>query len=174
MAEYAFFLHKVDQWKKDMALLWEDISICPMLHWFQFPCHSQAELSSLNGLKVWGEGQKPHHDIAFLLVQTEEATGDRNYGLSIIWVNPNQVRVPFMEEAVGKLTTYTSSGTDWPYALVWLHKGTCHVPLPKKVHLDILPQRGVEVTPCRQISQLEVCQLLTPAPSCLPHRFEQA
>ena len=84
-----------------MALMWGDISICPLLHWFQLPCHSQVELSSLNGLKVW-EGQKLCHNITFLLVQAEEeATGDRNYGLSTMLVNPSQARVPSMEEAVG-------------------------------------------------------------------------
>ena len=65
-----------------------------------------------------------------------------------------------MEEAVGKLTAWASSGPDWPYALVWLHKGTCHAPLPKEGYLSILPQRGAEVTPCGQIIQQEVCQLL--------------
>ena len=65
-----------------------------------------------------------------------------------------------MEEAVGKLTTGASGGPDWPYALVWLHKGTCHGPLPKEGHFGILPQRGEEETPCGWISQLEVCQLL--------------
>ena len=65
-----------------------------------------------------------------------------------------------MEEAVGKLTTWISSEPDWPYILVQLHKGTCHVPLPKEGHFGILPQGGVEATPCGQISQLEVCQLL--------------
>ena len=85
-----------------MALLWGDTSICPRLHWLQHPCHSQTELSSLNSLKVWEEGQKSQHDITFLLVWAEEATGDRKYGLSIIWANPSQVRVPSMEEVVGK------------------------------------------------------------------------
>ena len=85
-----------------MPLLWGNISICPPLHWFQLPCHSQVELSSLNILKAWGEGQKPCHDIAFLLAQAEEEmTGDRNYGLSTIWVNPCQARVPSIEEVVG-------------------------------------------------------------------------
>ena len=69
-----------------------------------------------------------------------------------------------MEEAVGKLTTCTSSGTNWPYTLVQLHKGTHHVPLPKEGHMGILPQREAEVTPCGQISQLEVCQLLVTGP----------
>ena len=119
------------------------------------------ELSSLNSLRGWGERQKACHDIAFLLVLAEEEpTGDRMYGLSTIWVNPCQARVHSMEEVVGKLTAWVSSGPDWPHALVWLHKGTCHAPLSKEGHMGILPQRGAEMTPCRQISQLEVCQLL--------------
>ena len=65
-----------------------------------------------------------------------------------------------MEEVVWKLTAWISSGPYWPYALVQLHEGMCHAPLPKEGHLGILPQRGSEATPCGQISQLEVCQLL--------------
>ena len=150
-----------------MALLWGDLSICPPPHQFQLLCHSQADLSSLNGLKVWGEGQKPCHDITFLLVWVDDAMGDKHYGLSIIWVKPSQVRITSMEEVVRKLTACTSSGTNWPYALVQLHEGTCHTPLPKEGHLGILPQRGPEATPCRQISQLEVYQLLVTGPQVI-------
>ena len=71
---------------------------------------------------------------------------------------------PSMEKVVGKLTACTSSGTDWPYTLVQLHEGTCHVPLPKEGPLGILPQREAEATPCRWISQLEVCQILVAGP----------
>ena len=72
-----------------------------------------------------------------------------------------------MEEVVGKLTTCTSSGTNWPFALVQLHEGTCHVPHPKEGHLGVLPQREVEVTPCGKITQLEVCQLLVISPQVI-------
>ena len=58
-----------------------------------------------------------------------------------------------------ELTAWVSSGPDWPYALVQLNKDTCHVPLPKEGHLGILPQGGADMTACRRISQLEVCQL---------------
>ena len=150
-----------------MAPLWGNFNICPQLQWLQLPYHSQVELSSLNGLKVWGEGQKPCHNITFLLVQVEEDTGDRLYGLSIMWADPSQVRAASMEEAVGKLTACTSSGTIWPYALVLLHEGYLHMPLPKEGHLGILPQRGAEVTPWGWISQLEVCQLLVAGPKVI-------
>ena len=149
-----------------MASLWGNLNICPQLHWLQLLCHSQVELSSLNSLSLGG-GTKTHHNIAFLLVQVEKAIGDRHYGLSIIWADPSQVRAASMEEAVGKLTACTSSGTDWPYTLVWLHEGTCHALLPKEGHLSILPHRGAEATPCGWISQLEVCQLLIASPQVI-------
>ena len=102
-----------------------------------------------------------------MLVQVENAMRDRHYGISIVWANPNQVRAATMEEAVKKLTACTSSGTDWPYTLAQLHKGTCHVPLPKDRNLGILPQTGVEEAPCGWISQLEVCQLLAAGPQVI-------
>ena len=112
-----------------MTLMWGDINICSLLQCFQIPSISPAELSSLNSLKAWGERQKFYHDITFLLVLTEEeAAGD------------NQARVHSMEEVVGRLTAWASSGPNWPYALVQLHEGTCHAPLPKEGHLGILPQ----------------------------------
>ena len=123
------------------------------------------ELSSLTSLKVWGEKQRVHHDITFLLVLAEEeATGDWKYSLSTTWVNPGQARAHSMEEAVENLTAWVSSGPDWPYTLMWLHKDTLHVPLPKEGHLGILPQRGAETTACGRISQLEVCQLHVSGP----------
>ena len=67
-----------------MASLWGNLNICPQLHWLQLPCHTQVELSSISSLKVWGEVQKPHHDITYLLVWVENAMGDRHYGISIV------------------------------------------------------------------------------------------
>ena len=122
------------------------------------------ELFSISSLKVWGNIQKPHHNIAYLLVWVENTMKDRHDGISLVWVNPNQVRAATMEEAVKNLTTCTSSGTDWPYTLVQLYEGPCHTPLPKDKHLGILPQGKVEETPCGQISQLKVCTLLAASP----------
>ena len=82
------------------------------------------------------------------------------YGLSTIWVNPCQVRICSMEEVVRELTAWVSSGSDWPYALVWLKEDTHHVPLPKEGHLGVLPQGRTDMTTCRRISQLEVHQLI--------------
>ena len=93
--------------------------------------------------------------------------GQKLWFTNTIWVNPSQARVPFLEEAVGKLTAWAYSGPNWPHALVQLHEGTHHAPLPKEGHLGILPQRGMEAVPCRQICQPEVCQLLVMVPQVI-------
>ena len=72
-----------------------------------------------------------------------------------------------MEEAVEKLTAYTSSGADWPYALAQLCEDPHHAPLPKNKHLGVLPQGKVQETFFGQISQLEVCQLLAASPQVI-------
>ena len=51
----------------------------PPLQQFHIPSITQSELSSLTSLKAWGEKQKVHNDIVFLLVLAEEeAMGDRS------------------------------------------------------------------------------------------------
>ena len=133
----------------------------------QTPLPLSGGLVLLNNLKVWEQKQKPCHDMAFLLVLVKDSMGDRQYGLSIKWMDPSQVRADSMEELVRKPTTYTPIETDWLYTLVQLHEGTCHTPLPREGYLGILPQRGSEAVPYGQISQLEVCQLLVTGPQVI-------
>ena len=77
------------------------------------------------------------------------------YGLSTVWVNPYQTRVPTVEEAVRELTALASSVPNWPYTLVWLNRDTW------EGYLGILPEGGTNSIACRRISQLEVHQLLS-------------
>ena len=52
-----------------------------------------------------------------------------------------------MEEAVGTLSAYISSGPNWSYAPAQLYEGSNHTPLPKGKHFGILPQGKVEESP---------------------------
>ena len=145
-------------------MLWGCLNTCPSLQQFHISSITQSELSTLTGLKAWGDKGKFRNDITFLLVSSkEEATGNRKYGFFTIWVNPGQARVSSLEEAVRELTIWISSGPDWPYALVWLNEDIHHVPLPKEGPLGILPEGGTNSTTCRRTSQLEVCQLFISA-----------
>ena len=101
--------------------------------------------------------------MAYLLVRVEDASEAEGYGIALVWISPHQAWASTMEEALGILSTCISSGPDWPYVLTQLYEGANHAPLPKDKHLSILPQGKAE-SPCGQISQLKVCQLLSTGP----------
>ena len=105
--------------------------------------------------------------MAYLLVCTEDASEAESYGMALVWINPHQAWASTMEEALGTLSTCISSGPNWPYVFAQLYKGSNHTPLPKDKHLGILPQGKVEESPYGQISQLEVCQLLSAGPQVI-------
>ena len=98
--------------------------------------------------------------MAYLLVKVEDASEVEGYGMALVWISPHQAWASIMTEALEILSTCTSSGPNWPYVLTQLYEDTNHVPLPKDKHLSVLPQGKAE-SPCGQISQLEVCQLLS-------------
>ena len=164
MTEFSFFSNRAERWKRDLAIEWGNFDVCPCFNHLELPGHSPAELISVSSFKVWGNTQEPHHDMVYLLVHLGNTTEDRQCSVSLVWVNPNQTRTSTMEEAVEKLATCPSSRTDWPYALAQLYEGSGHAPLPKGRHLGILPQRKVKETSCGQISQLNICQLLSASP----------
>ena len=160
MTEFKFFANREERWSDSMRALWGSLSICPILDHVDFPYHMVGELHSISHLKVWGDTQKPHDCLAYLLVRVEDASEVEGYGIAIVWISPHQARASMMEEALGILSTCISSGPNWLYILTQLYKGANHAPLPKDKHLGILPQGKAE-SPCGQISQLKVCQLLS-------------
>ena len=94
MTEYTFFARKAERWGKDMASLWGSLNISPHLNYLELPSHSPGELPSISSLEIWGNIQKPHNDMAYLLVCTGDTLEARKYGISLVWINPNQVRGP--------------------------------------------------------------------------------
>ena len=164
MTEHAFFTGRVERWGKDMMHLWGSLNICPHLNYLELLHHSSGELLSISSPKIWGNPQEPHNDMAYLLVCTRDALEAQDCGMSLVWISPNQVWVPTMEEVVGTLSAYITSGPNWPYALAQLYEGSSHTPLPRDKHLGILPQEEVEESPYGWISQLKVCQLLSTGP----------
>ena len=160
MTEFEFFANREERWGDSMRALWGNLSICPLLDHIDLPYHTAGELLSISHLKVWGDTQKPWDGMAYLLVKVEDASEVKGYGMALVWISPHQAQASMMEEALEILCTWISSGPDWPYILTQLYEGTNHATLPKDKHLGILPQWKAE-SPCGQISQLEVHQLLS-------------
>ena len=66
----------------------------------------------------------------------EGAVGERVYGLAMGWVHPYQARVSMIDDAAKQLTQLTSTGPNWPYALVWLNGDAHHMLLPDRGSLE--------------------------------------
>ena len=160
MTEFKFFANREERWSDSMGALLGSLSICPLLDHMDLPYHIVGELLSISCLKVWGDTQKPHDSLAYLLVRVEDASEVKGYGIAVVWISPHQAQASMMEEALGIVSNCISSGPNWPYVLAQLYEGTNHAPLPKDKHLGILPQGKAESL-CGWISQLEVCQLLS-------------
>ena len=138
MSNYEFFSRDTSWWGEAFLSLWGCLDICPLLNQFHVATITHSELSSFTSLKAWGDAEKFHSKVTFLLVSSEEgAVGDKVYGLSTKWVSPYQARVSTVEEEVKQLTALVSTGPEWPYTLVWLNGDTCHAPLPREGHLSI-------------------------------------
>ena len=167
MTEFTFVAGKGDRWSNNMMALLGNLNICPCLNYLELPCHTSGELLSISHLKIWGDIQEPHNDMAYLLVHTGDTLGAENYGMALVWISPHQIQASTMEEAVGTLSACISSGPNWPYVLGQLYEGSNHTPLPKDKHLGVLAQGKVEESPYGQISQLEVCQLLSARPQVI-------
>ena len=166
MTKFAFFTNREERWGDSMRALWDNLSICPILDHADLLYHTVGELLSISCLKVWGDTQKPWDSMAYLLVKVEDASEVKGYSMALVWISPHQSRASMMVEVLEILSTCTSSGPDWPYVLTQLYEGTNHAPLPKDKHLSILPQGKAESL-CGQISQLEVCQLLSARPQVI-------
>ena len=163
MTEFEFFTNREERWGDSMRALWGSLSICHLLDHVDLPYHKVGELLSISCLKVWGDTQKPHDDMAYLLVRVEDTSEARGYGIALVWISPHQAHASMVEEALGILSTCISSGLDWPYVFTQLYEGANHAPFPKDKHLTVLPQGKVESL-CGQISKLKVHQLLSARP----------
>ena len=163
MTECEFFVGRDERWGENMKAVWGCFSICPLLSHIDLPCHMEGELLSRSHLKVWGDTQKPYGGMDYLFIRVEDSSEGEGYGLALVWISPQQAQASMMEEALGILSTCTSNGLDWPYVFIKSYEGANHAPLPKDKHLGVLSWGNVE-SPCGQISQPEVHQLLSARP----------
>ena len=118
MTEYEFFADREDRWGDSMRTLWGSLSICPLLDHIDLPYHMVGELLSISCLKVWGDTQKPHSSMAYLLIRVEDTSEGRGYSLDLVWISPHQALASMMEEALGILSTCTSNGLDLLYIFI--------------------------------------------------------
>ena len=97
MSKFTFFASKEDRWDDTMRAFLGNLSICPCLDHLELPYHTPEELHSISHLKVWGDTQEPHNDMAYLLVCTEDASEVVSYGMALVRISPHQAPASTME-----------------------------------------------------------------------------
>ena len=97
-----------------LQVLWGSLGICPPLDHIGLPCHTVEELHSISCLKVWGDVQKLHPGMVYLLVQIDDTSKATTYSMALVWISPLQARVSSMMEALEILSSLTSEGSDRP------------------------------------------------------------
>ena len=140
MSEFEFFAGREDRWGNSMQVLWGSLGICPPLDHIGLPHHTAEELHSISHLKVWGDVQKLHQGMAYLLVQIKDTSEAATYGVALVWISPLQARVSLMVEALEILSSLTSEGSYWPYVFLQLYEGANHMPLLKDKHICVCPR----------------------------------
>ena len=90
MTKFKFFDNREDRWGESMRALWGSFNICPLLHHVDLPYHMAGELLSISCFKIWGDIQKPHDGMAYLLVKVEDASEVQGYGVALVWISPHQ------------------------------------------------------------------------------------
>ena len=118
------------------------------------------ELDSISCLKIWGNTQSPHQNMAYILVQIDDTPNAKIYSMALVWVSLLQTKVSSVVEALEILTTFAFKGSDWAYILIQLYEGAYHMPLPENKHLSVLCKEQME-SPSGQVSQLKIYQLLS-------------
>ena len=160
MSEFKFIMEREDRWGDNMKTLWGSLSICPLLTCIRLLHHTVEELDSISHLKIWGNTQSLHQNMAYLLVQIDDIPNTKVYGMALVWVSLLQTKVSSMVEALEILTTFAFEGSDWPYILIQLYEGANHIPLLENKHLGVLCKEQME-NPSGWVSQLKIYQLLS-------------
>ena len=149
-----------------MKTLWGSLSICPLLTCIRLLHHMAEELDSISHLKIWGNTQSPHQNMAYLLVWIDNTPNAKVYSMALVWVSLLQTKASSMVEAPEILTTFAFEGSNWPYILIQLYEGANHMPLPENKHLGVLCKEQME-NPSGQVSQLKIYQLLSAGQSVI-------
>ena len=111
MCYYAFFPKDPSQWDEVYQSLWGCHNIYPILEQFHIVQVTQPELSSLTCLLEWSDPKRFCSNMAFLLIMPKEGiTGERVYGLAMVWVHPYQARVSTIDDMAKKLILLASAG----------------------------------------------------------------
>ena len=83
MTEYAFFAGKAEKWGRIDVFMGES-QHQPHLNYLELHVIPLGNYFPISSLKIWGDIQEPHNNMAYLLVCTGDTLEAQNYGISLV------------------------------------------------------------------------------------------
>ena len=91
MSEFSLLCDNVNLWDLSNKATWGSLNFCPRLRCFVTHALTHNQLTTLSEAGGWGGIEKPHQDLAFLLIAlSADMGGEQIFGLAVVWVHPHQ------------------------------------------------------------------------------------
>ena len=103
---FSYFIKDVNRWDTATEAIMGLPDICPTLPWFTVSGIIKVGLTTITQAGGWGSSERQFSGMAYLLLAPmPEVEGEKKFGLTSVWVHPNQ-NLLSMEEAAKKLTLF--------------------------------------------------------------------
>ena len=161
MSDFSLLSPDMSLWDPSTKATWGLLDFCPAVTLFHVCKVMQMQLIALSQVGAWGDAEKPHQDMVFILMTPNPAIGCKwVFDLTPMWMHPHQVCLPTMAEITQKLMLLADKGTNWLYAYARMNDAMAHTPFSSEGHIGImtggLPSRNA----CDCLNQIQVWQLL--------------
>ena len=134
------------------------LDFCPKVTQFQVWTITQAQLTTPSQVGYWGDVEKPHQDMVFLLIVPSLAIGCKwVFGLTTVWMQPC---LPTLVDVAHKLLLLAGEGANWPYTYIRMNNAVAHALLSSKGHIGIMTGDIPSENACSHLHQLHMWQLL--------------
>ena len=161
MSEFLLLCADSALWDSTTTATWGFLDFCPKVTQFQVHIITQGQLATLSQVGAWGDAEKPHQDMAFLLIVPSLAIGCKwVFRLTAMWMHPHQVYLPTLADVVLKLLLLADEGADWSYAYIRMNDAVAHTPLSSEGHIGIKASDLPSWNTCGFLHQLHMLQLL--------------
>ena len=161
MSEFSLLCTDPTLWDPTTSAMGWSLDFCPEVTQFQVHTITQGQLTALSQVGVWGDTEKPHQDMAFLLIMLSLAVGCKwVFGLTAVWMQSHQVCLPTLADSAQMLLLLADDGANLPYAYIRMNNPVAHMLLSSKGHTGIMTGNLPSQNACSCLHQLCMWQLL--------------
>ena len=161
MSKFSLLFADSALWDPTTSTTWESLNFCPEITQFQVRTITQGQLTTLSQAVSWEDMEKPHQDMAFLLIAPSLAIRCKwVFGLTAIWMHTCQACLPTLADAAQKLLLLVDEGTNWPYPYIRMNDAMAHMPLSSVGHIDVMTGDPPSQNACSHLHQICMWQLL--------------